>query len=91
MSDRAPSAAIVCACGHRTFYAVVEGAQRYRLLCVACRRATTLTLDEPDEDTAPAAFHRHLHACAQCDRDPFDLCLIGRRLLRAAVEEPSAP
>lgn len=42
MSDRAPSAAIVCACGHRTFYAVVEGAQRYRLLCVACRRATEI-------------------------------------------------
>lgn len=30
------------------------------------------------------AFHAHLDQCEQCERNPFDLCMVGAALLRAA-------
>lgn len=48
---------------------------------------------QPDGSRLPAteAFHRHLDGCAQCRADPFDLCLTGAVLLRAAADEQDRP
>jgi hypothetical protein len=43
-----------------------------------------MTTNEPP---ATAALHRHIDACAHCKAHPFALCLVGLRLLRAAVED----
>lgn len=32
-------------------------------------------------------FHAHLDVCTQCEKNPFDLCEIGARLLREAGEK----
>lgn len=31
-------------------------------------------------------FHAHLDECAQCEKQPFDLCAIGARLIRLAAD-----
>ena len=44
----------------------------------------------PTTDHATDALHRHVDACAHCRDHPFALCLIGLRLLHAAVAEVEA-
>lgn len=39
----------------------------------------------PTEPQATAALHRHIDACGHCRDHPFALCLVGLRLLRAAI------
>jgi hypothetical protein len=50
----------------------------------------TLPTGAPDL-TETEAFHRHLDGCAQCRANPFDLCLRGAVLLRAAADEQDRP
>lgn len=35
--------------------------------------------------TATEVFHRHLECCEQCEKHPFDLCLIGAIWLKRAA------
>jgi len=37
------------------------------------------------------AFHAHLDDCQQCHNHPLDLCPIGARLLREAVDASDRP
>lgn len=37
-----------------------------------------------------AAFHAHLDGCRRCEQQPFNLCPVGARLLRAATEDVAA-
>lgn len=44
----------------------------------------------------PRAFHMHLDTCQHCQRNPFDLCIIGKQLIRAEAQgaagvAPAAP
>jgi hypothetical protein len=39
--------------------------------------------------TAADAFYNHLDVCAQCEKHPFDLCVTGARLVRAAATNPA--
>lgn len=32
-------------------------------------------------------FHAHLDACQQCEQRPFELCVVGAKLLKAAAED----
>ena len=36
-------------------------------------------------------FHDHLDVCERCERNPFDLCPTGARLLSEAAAELGAP
>jgi hypothetical protein len=40
-------------------------------------------------ESAPAGakFYAHLDICEQCERNPFDLCVVGAILLQRAGEE----
>lgn len=38
---------------------------------------------QPSRTAGADAFHAHLDACAQCERQPFALCSVGLQLLRA--------
>jgi len=42
--------------------------------------------EQPTTPPARDAFHRHLDACSRCREQPFNLCLAGLTLLKAAAQ-----
>jgi hypothetical protein len=62
--------------------AVIDGYRRVGAWWEEEIMGTKISTDNPI-----ATFHRHLDVCAQCERNPFDLCTIGAQLIELAAKQ----